>query len=234
MKILNLFWFLLPLLSFSFADAADGGGDGGNGDSSQTPENNNADGGGAGESGGVQLSQKDLDKMFADRAKQARESERRKLLEELGLENVDAAKSALKKAKELEESQLSELEKAQKEAEKARELAEKARQEADAAIATANEQLMRAAVLNQATNAGFNDPNDAWLYITRDKITVKDDGSYDGLEAEIKRISEEKPYLLKAAVDQQPPPNGTPPRNRRPASQPPAQPPEQQQVHVNF
>lgn len=65
-----------------------------------------------GETKPVQMTQKDLNKLFADRAKQASKSKEKEILEALGIENIEAAQAIIKAAKDAEDANKSELEKA--------------------------------------------------------------------------------------------------------------------------
>lgn len=78
-------------------------------------ENQSDDGG----SDAIQTTQADLNKQFAARAKQAKEAERKSILEALGIENLDAAKTLVKAAKDAEDANKTEVERANKRAETA-------------------------------------------------------------------------------------------------------------------
>lgn len=59
------------------------------------------------------FTQAELDKMFADRAKQAEKSAEAKFLKALGVDNLDSLKTLLKEANTLKQAQMSETEKLQ-------------------------------------------------------------------------------------------------------------------------
>jgi hypothetical protein len=215
-----LFNFLAP---FCF-DADDGGASGGastgsgQDDAGEAGQTGNNDGNQAGGAGGDAsgdagddkrtFTQRELDALFAARAKQAEKAAVEILLKDLEVEDQNALKNALRAAREAEEANLSELEKAQKAVEKATSERDAAKAEAEKIQAAAAEALLKAAVI--AAGGEFNDPNDLWLQIDHDKIKPKEDGQgYDGLKEEIERVKKEKPYLLNA---QQRPGLGTPTR----------------------
>lgn len=216
---------ILPgLRSHILHDADDGGAGGG----AQDPEKTNADGGGASSAVGTQAEEKrtftqsELNAMFADRAKQAKQSGVAELLKELGVENADAIKKVLKDAEKAKKDQMTELEKAQAEAAdyKAKiEAAEAARLDTEAKAA---EKLLRAAVIAEATKQGFHNPADAWLYIDKTSIKPKDD-DYEGIDKAIEAVVKSRPYLAKA--QQQTPSRGTPTRAQKPAPGAAATPP---------
>jgi chromosome segregation ATPase len=124
------------------------------------------------------------------------------------LDLLEAAEEERKKAA------MSETERLTTEAKEAQAKVEQAQAEAKTATERANERLMRAAVLEAATKAGFNDPNDAWLYVDRAKITAGDDDTFKGVVEAVAAVASQKKYLVTAA----PRANGTP----RSGGKPPA------------
>jgi small-conductance mechanosensitive channel len=63
------------------------------------------------------FTQADVDRIIAERLKRAEEAATKKALEKLGVENLDSAAEVLKKAKEREEADMSELDKLRKQIE---------------------------------------------------------------------------------------------------------------------
>lgn len=186
------------------------------GDSGGGASDKNANGGGAGGDNNSQkasddekrtFTQKELDTLFAERAKHAASKATADLLATLGAKDAEELKVKFEAAKKLEESRLSELEKATKRADELQaQLANEAKARADA-VATANQKLMRAAVMAQAAELGFNDANDAWLYV--DQASIKLDGeNFTGVKEAVEAVAKAKAYLLKPTTT--PKPTGTP------------------------
>jgi hypothetical protein len=199
---------LFKLRPHVLRDGEDGGAGAGGGTGTGNPEKDNANGGADKRT----FTQTELDALFAERARQAKQSGIAELLKELGVENPDQVKAALKAAEDAKKAQMTELEKAQAEAAEARKKAEEAEAARQGIEAKAAEKLLRAAIIAEASKAGFNDPNDAWLYIDRSAIKAKDDDSYEGLDKAIEAVVKAKPYLVKQ--QQQGSNQGTPRRER--------------------
>jgi hypothetical protein len=145
--------------------------------------------------GDAKFTQADLDRIIGERLSRAEEGAVKKLLESLGLQDADELKGKLGRAAELDAAQWAELERARSEAADWKAKAE----QADAAVKTAtqkaNESLMRAAVMMQA--AHFHDPNEAWLYADKTRLTVKDDGAVEGAKEAVEAVVKAKPHLVK-------------------------------------
>jgi hypothetical protein len=75
-----------------------------------------------------------------------------------------------------------------------------AQAQAQAVTAAANERLVRAAVLAEASKLAFVDPSDAWRMLDRDGLAVGDDGEVTGAAEALKALAKAKPYLVKAAT----------------------------------
>lgn len=142
--------------------------------------------------------QSELDALFAARAKQARESALTEMLKDLGAENLDGLKATLKAADEARKAQMSDLEKAQQATAELKAKLEAEQKARESALAQAQEKLLRAAVLAEAGKQGFNDPNDAWLYIERASIKAKEDDSFEGIDKVVEAVAKAKPYLVKS------------------------------------
>lgn len=120
------------------------------------------------------------------------------------LEKERAAKKAAnqesasrrKRLEELEAAEAQRTEASKTETQKLSEKATKAEQERDAAIARAQDLALRNAVTVQASKMQFTDPGDALAFIDKSKLKVNEDGSVEGLDAELERLSKSKPYLL--------------------------------------
>ncbi len=173
-------------------DADTSGVSGGTGEPTPNPAATNGDGS---DKGKRSFTQDELDTLFAKRADQASQSAVANLLKELGVEKADDIKAALKKAKDLELSQLSDLEKAQKEAADSKAKLEVAEREKAEITAAAAEKLLRAAVLAEAQKQHFYKPDDAWLYIDRAAIKVKEDDTYEGLYKAVAAVLKDREYL---------------------------------------
>jgi hypothetical protein len=116
------------------------------------------------------------------------------------------------KEKELERLQAAEQKRqAEQMTETERLKAEKAAAEKRAAeaLAKASQRLARAAVIEAAARAGFNDPSDAWLMV-RENLTINEDGEVEGLDRALNRLAKDKPYLLGAPARTAPPSPGNP------------------------
>lgn len=189
---------------FFDADPDTGGGSAGNSSKAGT--------GGTGEGNAaktVQLTQEALDAMFADRAKRGGESAVKSLLEKLGLDKEEDLTVLIGKAKQVEDSQKTELQKVQDELTKAQEKAQKADQEKKDALAQANERLMKVSVLAEATAQSFRPEaiSDVWLFIDKAKITEKD-GEFTGVKEAVQEVAKAKPWMLadKSKTPGTPPP----------------------------
>lgn len=210
MNLLKLFWFLTPLLTLQFAD--DNGDQGNNDD---PPKNPGKDGDGAGGDDKRTFTQTELDALFAARAKSAGSKATADLLKELGVENIEDAKKLLVEADKARKDQMTELEKAQVEIEEAKTAEAEAQKLAEQREALANERLMRAAVIAEASKPDHKFSQDAisdvWSFVDRSKLEVDDEGNVSGVEDAVKAVAKDKPYMLET----QPATPGTPPRDKR-------------------
>ncbi len=133
---------------------------------------------------GKAYSQDELNRMFADRVNQAERS----LLKKLGFEKVEDAESILRKAREHEESEKSELQKAQEKAaqlEKERESWQSKQKE----IAAQYDVALKAAKL------GIVDPDAAWKLLDRSELQYDADDKPSNTELLLQGLLKEKPYL---------------------------------------
>ena len=75
----------------------------------------------------------------------------------------------------------------------------KAEAERDVALARAQDLTLRNAVTILASKLLFTDPGDALVFLDRKALTINEDGSVEGLEAALKKLAADKPYLLTTA-----------------------------------
>lgn len=178
-------------------DTGKGGGAADEPDQPETPESN-GDGSGGNDDKRT-FTQAEVDALIGERAKRAKESGTRAVLEALGIEDVEAAKAALAEAEKLKKEQMSELEKAQADAQKLQDELAKTKAEKEAAEAKARETAMRAAVMQEAAKANFYDGNDAWLFVDRETLELAEDGTVNGAEKAVAAVAKAKPHLVKTA-----------------------------------
>jgi len=94
------------------------------------------------------------------------------------------------KEKEAADAKLSEMEKLQK-------LVNDAKAEKDAALTKANDRLIRSEILSKSTK--FIDPDVVIALVDKSKVTVKDDGTVEGVDAVLDELAKAKPHLLKGS-----------------------------------
>lgn len=104
-------------------------------------------------------------------------------------EDYEDLKAKAKKLEELEAAQLSELEKAQKKAEDA----EKAAAEA---IRLANNRLIQAEILREATEQKAIKPEHMHRLIDTENVTIGDDGRVTGIQDAVKTFLEANPEFV--------------------------------------
>ena len=131
------------------------------------------------------LTQADVDRIVKERL--AREKAK--------YADYDTLKQAAAKLKELEDAQLSEADKTKKQV---AELQATLAQEK----AKARESAIRAAVITEASKLGFNDPNDAYKLLDLAALNVAEDGKIEGVAEAVKKLAEERKYLIKSAGGQ--------------------------------
>jgi hypothetical protein len=158
---------------------------------------NNANGGGNDQA--AQFTQEQLDAIIRDRLERAKDKTTSDLMAQLGIENIEQAKTTLEDAAKLKEAQMSELEKAQTQVTEAMAKAAQAKLDMETMQIKANEALLKAAIIAKAS--GFNDPMDAWMFVDKSKIEIGEDGSHTGIDEAIKLLVEHKPYLIKVETN---------------------------------
>ena len=160
---------------------------------SGTPENS-----GDGASANVkQYSQIELDRMFAERAKQAEQA----TLKRLGFERVEDAEAVVKRARDYDEAQKTELQKLQDK------LAEKERHEQEL-IAAQKKIVVRSEVLSLASKAGIADAEAAYRLIDHEAIKYNDDGTPANLDDLLKDVIKEHPFLVGSSTSSANPARG--------------------------
>ncbi len=150
----------------------------------------------------TKFTQADLDRHAAERAKHAKSAERAALLKELGIEDVDAAKKALKDADDLRKAQMTESEKlkadkdaADKALAEAKEAAAKAQAAAIRADAERVEALRKAAFVSQAAGR-FANPDAAYKLADLGAVKLGDDGRFEGIDEALNALAEAEPWTL--------------------------------------
>jgi len=68
--------------------------------------------------------------------------------------------------------------------------------ERDGAVTLAQDRLIRSSAVSEAARLQFRDPADALSFIDKAKLKVADDGTVDGLTAQLEALAKAKPYLL--------------------------------------
>lgn len=198
-----LFRFLLnlPFLAYNFApDGAGGSGGTSGSDDGNTSTGENDDNKGEEKKS---FTQKELDFLFADRSNRAKSEVTSEILKLLGVENIDMAKTLVKKQMEADEATKTELQKAQEEAAQSKQLAEQVKAEAEAIKAAAREQVVRAEVIRQVIGYNVNNMtfrpeaiDDVWMLI--DKANIKDDDKdgFTGIKDAVEKVAKDRPHWL--------------------------------------
>lgn len=137
----------------------------------KTPENANGGGNEPGNGAQAALTQAEIDAIVKDRV--ARERAK--------YADYDELKAKAQKFSEWEESQKTELEKAQ-------EAAQKAAREKDSAIALANERLIKATFIEEASKHGVAHPEDAYALASRESVAVDQSGTVSGVADAVKEL----------------------------------------------
>lgn len=151
----------------------------------------------------IELTQEQLDGMFAPRMKKAGDKAILDLVKELGFETVDEAKAQLAKAEEGRKARMTELEKAQEELRLSQEAMATAEGQAAERERLANESLMRAALITEASKPEYKlNPDvhkDIWLHANvemKAKLSVDENGNVTGAEEVLKAIIKDRSYWL--------------------------------------
>lgn len=130
------------------------------------------------------------------------------LKKELGVDDLDAIKTLLKKQKDDEEASKSEAARERDKAVKDALAAQQAKfdEERKTLLANQNRKTIEGEVRGLAREMNFHDPDDAWLRLSdvvgeagEEGVTVSigDDGKVTGVEDALKKLAKDKPYLIK-------------------------------------
>lgn len=129
-------------------------------------------------------SQESLNRQFAARAKQAEVA----LLKRLGFESPEAAEALIKKAREREDADKSELQKAQ-------DLAAQREKQINDLMASQKAKSTQYDVAVKAAKLGIVDPDAAFKLLDHSKIEYDDAGNPSNTEQLLKDLLTDKPYL---------------------------------------
>ena len=153
--------------------------------------------------------QDELNKQFAERAKRAEEATTKKLLESLGVKDLDEAKALTEAARKATEAQKTDLEKAEAARLEAETKAQKAEADAQAKLDAANKRMLDSEIkINAAAPVMDKDGkkvvrpafrkealDDVLLLISREAIT-ETDGKYINIDKALSDLAKAKPWLL--------------------------------------
>ena len=112
----------------------------------------------------------------------------------------DANKEAETRRKRLDEFEAKEKQEADaklSEMEKMQKAVNDAKAEKDAALSKANDRLIRSEILSKSTK--FIDPDVVIALVDKSKVTVKEDGTVEGVDAVLEELAKAKPHLLKGS-----------------------------------
>ena len=146
----------------------------------QVDTSTNATGGGQQLGGdGKTFTQAEMDAIIADRLRRQKAQ----------FGDYEALKDKASQFDELQQAQMSELEKAQAER-------DAAQAERDAALQQATDRLIRSAVVTEAAKLAFTDPGDAFAMVDLGDVTIGEDGEVTGVLEAVKALAQAKPYLI--------------------------------------
>jgi hypothetical protein len=135
------------------------------------------------------FTQDEVDRIAGERAVRAKQKVTNDLLGDLGIENVDTLKRLISAQRDAEEAEKTELQKAEETIETLGAQVKQAEQQA-------REMLLRAEVQAEATKQGFRNPAVAYRLADLSAIEIGEDGSVAGVDAALKALAENEPYLL--------------------------------------
>lgn len=152
------------------------------------------------------FTQNELNKHAGERALRAKEAERKRILEELGIEDVDSAKALLDESRKRKEAEMSELEKADAKIAEANRKA----QEAEQKLQAMQEQMLankrKQAFLSAVRDSGGQNVDDLFILVqagmSDDFLKVFDDNAEPNtalMEKFIKQIQASKPAYFGTA-----------------------------------
>lgn len=142
----------------------------------------------AGGGSGTTFTQAQVDAFNAETRRKAAEAEQRRVLEALGVQDVDSAKAIIDAAKAADEAAKTELQKAQEEN-------ARLKAAADAATAKATNTLVLSKVENALRDAGINPARveGALLLAPLSEVKVSDNGAVEGVEDVVKAVQAKSP-----------------------------------------
>lgn len=140
---------------------------------------------------GPAFTQADIDRIVKERLMRERE----KLTERYA--DYDALKAAKARLDEIEQARLSDDEKLKARLKELEDRAQAAQQERDSALSRANERLLRAAIIAEASQQGFLNADDAYALVDKTKLSVGDDGEAVGAATAVRELADKRPYLLR-------------------------------------
>jgi len=177
---------------------------GGAGGSTPTPE----------DKGGTKVvfspeQQAEVDRIIAERLSRANNTAAKKALEDqakaLGYESYAAMEAAAKAYQAAKDKEKSDLQREQE-----------AKQAAEAKAAQAEERAkqayIKASFVAHAATANLVDVEDAFRLADLSDVTVKDDGTAEGVKEVVEALVKAKPYLVKSGAGTVPPAGGNPAR----------------------
>ena len=95
-----------------------------------------------------------------------------------------------------------------------------ARQQAQEAEQRANDKLIRAEIKSIGAELGVVDPDVAYLLVGKDSLSVKEDGTVEGVKEALEKVITEKPYLVNAAPGEPPRQSGYQPGSQQKGNDP--------------
>jgi predicted ribosome quality control (RQC) complex YloA/Tae2 family protein len=142
------------------------------------------------------FTQDELNEIVGKVRNDGREAGLKDALKKLGVEDLDAAVDAVKKAKELEEANLSEKEKLEKRIQELEDANKKASQTLSETESQAMEATIKAAVVDQAASK-FESGEAVYQLLDRFLITVDDNGDVVGVDKALEKVAEKYPFTVR-------------------------------------
>lgn len=153
----------------------------------------------------AKFTQEDVDRINAETRRKAEEAAAKRLLQELGIEDVEKGKAALAAAKAAEDASKSELD-------KAREELERLRVEKETISARERNTLVKAELKSALRDAGINPQriDGALRLAPLGEVQVADDGTVAGVAEVVRAVKEASPEWFGAAGQPFTAPEATP------------------------
>ena len=146
----------------------------------------------------VAFTQADIDRIVKERI----DRERAKFAD------YDKLKAAQAELDQIKAAQMSDEEKRQARVRELEEQAQAAQSESAATLAKANERLIRAAIIAEASVIGFVNATDAYALVDMAAIAIDEAGEVSGAPEAVKALAEKRPYLLRKQAGGAPNTNG--------------------------